>query len=198
MKQYKDHYFRKAKQERYPARSVYKLQEIDKRFQLFSGGQTVLDLGAAPGSWSLYAAERIGSEGLVLAVDKLEAGTELPDNVRFRQDDVLDPSQELLRILDASRPFDLVISDMAPETSGIKIKDQARSLELAETAADYATAYLRSGGHFVAKVFDGPDVQEFTFNLKALFTKVKSFKPKSSRSESKESFILGMQRKESS
>lgn len=198
MKQYRDHYFRRAKQESYPARSVYKLQEIEKRFRLFSRGANVLDLGAAPGSWSLYAAERVGAEGSVLAVDKQDPGIDFPDNVRFLREDILEPSQELHRELDVRRPFDLVISDMAPETSGIKIRDQARCLELAETASDFAVSYLRSGGHFVAKVFDCPDVQEFTSNLKRLFQQVKSFKPKSSRSESKESFILGMLRKEGS
>ena len=191
MKKYRDHYFHKAKQDQYPARSVYKLQDMDRRFKLFRKGQNVLDLGAAPGSWSLYAARKAGPQGQVLAVDLAHVETAFPDNVLFVQCDIRDPSQRLLTELEHRRPFDLVISDMAPQTTGIKLRDQAQSLELAEQAMAMAQQYMAASGVFVAKVFQGPDVPEFIVNLRQTFQKVKTFKPKSSRAESKESFVLG-------
>jgi len=191
MKKYRDHYFHKAKQDQYPARSVYKLQEMDRRFKMFCKGQNVLDLGAAPGSWSLYAARRVGPQGRVLSVDLEQPETSFPGNVHFVQSDMRDPGQTLLHELEDRSPFDLVISDMAPQTTGIKLRDQSLSLELAELALALAQQHLASSGVFLAKVFNGPDVPDFIVTLRQTFGKVKTFKPKSSRSESKESFVLG-------
>ena len=174
MKKYRDHYFKKAKQDNYPARSVYKLQELDKRLQVLSRGQRILDLGAAPGSWTLYAARKAGPHGLVLAVDLQEAGAGLPENVVYLQADVLEDSGDFAQALEEYGPFDLVLSDMAPKTTGVKLTDQARSIELCEQARDIALKHLNPGGTLVAKVFEGPDV-----------------KPKSSRAESKETFLMG-------
>ena len=196
MKQHKDHYFHKAKREQYPARSVYKLQEMDKRFQLLRKGQSILDLGAYPGSWSMYAGQRVGEKGRVLAVDREEPEQVLPDNVEFYLVDVLESEGELERILQGFTGFHLVLSDMAPLTTGIRDKDQALSLELAERALDCARDHLLSGGNAVIKVFEGPDVPELRKELKTVFHRVRSFKPKGSRSESKENFILGLGRKE--
>lgn len=192
MRKPKDHYFHKAKQQSYPARSVYKLQEMAKRFPILAKGQKVLDLGAAPGSWSQFAAQKVGSQGFVLAVDQGELAEPLPGQAEFVQVDVLEPSPELQEAIERHGPFHLVLSDMAPRTTGIKIRDQARSLELAETALAYAKSCLLDNGSFVAKIFNGPDVPDFTKQVRSSFHKVKTFKPKSSRSESKEVFLVGL------
>lgn len=192
MKKYRDHYFNRAKQENYPARSVYKLQEIDKRFHIFSQGQTVLDLGAAPGSWTLWAAKKVGGKGHVLGVDIQSTETKFPENATFLQEDVFSDSPRLNQAMAPHQPFDLVISDMAPKTTGVKFTDQARSLELCERAQEVAMKHLKKGGHFVVKIFEGPDVKGYTDGLRPLFRQVKSFKPKSSRAESKETFIVGL------
>ncbi len=200
MKTYRDHYFKRAKQEQYPARSVYKLQEIDKRFKLLSPGARVLDLGAAPGSWTLFAAKKVGPQGSVLAVDiqdiaeaaQKATGSDLrfPENVTLLQADVLENAAEFLEIMQGHAPFDVVLSDMAPKTTGQKFTDQARSMELAVMALTLAQDWLAPKGRLVTKVFMGPDYQEFVINLRALFTTVKNFKPQSSRSESKETFCI--------
>ena len=127
MKEYRDHYFLKAKQENYPARSVYKLKEIDGRFKIFRKGMKVLDLGAAPGSWSLGAAERVGAQGKVLACDIQSTVTVFPPNVEFHQEDVFRRSETFERQLAETGPFHVVMSDMAPQTTGTKFTDQARA-----------------------------------------------------------------------
>lgn len=192
MKQYRDHYFKKAKQDNYPARSVYKLQEIEKRFKIFRPGQSVLDLGAAPGSWTLWAARKVGPKGRVIGIDIQDTQTTFAENTTFLKADAFEDSPELLAAMEGVAPFDLVISDMAPKTTGVKFADQARSLELCERAMEVARARLKSGGHFVVKIFEGPDVKAYTDGLRPHFGKVRTFKPKSSRAESKEMFIIGL------
>jgi len=191
MKKYRDHYSIRAGRENYPARSVYKLKEMDKRFHLFSPGNKVLDLGAAPGSWTLYAASRVRDQGRVLAVDRTDADISFPANVTFFCEDVFSRTPGLEAELAAHTPFDVVLSDMAPNTTGQKITDQARSLDLAQEALALARITLVKGGRFVVKIFMGPDVQDFVQSMRPLFEKVKTFKPKSSRPESKEMFYLG-------
>lgn len=192
MKNYRDHYFKKAKQDNYPARSVYKLQELDAKFRLLRPGQKVLDLGAAPGSWTLYAAERVGPAGRVLAADLSATAQGFPPQVTFRQEDVFSRTPEFEAELAAWRPFDLVLSDMAPSTTGHRGTDQARSMALAEEALALAVVSLVKGGHFVVKIFQGPDEPAYLGRMRALFATVKSFKPKSSRSESFEMFCVGV------
>jgi 23S rRNA (uridine2552-2'-O)-methyltransferase len=192
MKKRHDHYFHRARQENYPARSVYKLQELDTGFKLLSPGQKVLDLGATPGSWTLFAAQKVGPTGRVLAVDLNPTDTAFPENVTFLTADALNPGEEFTALLATWKPFDLVISDMAPSTTGSRFTDQARSMELVEQALALAGTCLIQGGHFVAKVFMGPDVKAFTDSLRGAFEKVKIAKPKSSRSESFEQFIVGL------
>ncbi len=191
MKEYRDYYFKKAKQQNYPARSVYKLKELDNKFKLFRKGMRVLDLGAAPGSWSLGAAEKVGEQGFVLACDIQESPTAFPPNILFMQEDIFDRSQEFEIKLRELGPFDVVISDMAPRTTGTKFTDQARSLELCMEALEVATLYLKDGGSFVVKIFMGPDIQELLQPMRKQFVRVKSFKPQSSRQESKETFFVG-------
>lgn len=192
MKQYRDHYFLKAKQENYPARSVYKLKELDKKFKLFRSGMRVLDLGAAPGSWSLGAAERIGPGGRVLACDLQTTETAFPPNVTFMREDVFQRSPAFEAELAQQGPFHVVMSDMAPRTTGTRFTDQARSLELCLEALAVADLWLLPGGSFVVKIFMGPDIQELLVPMRGHFASVKSFKPKSSRAESKETFFVGL------
>lgn len=195
MKKVRDHYFHQAKKDNYPARSVYKLKEIDKRFSLLKPGQHVLDLGAAPGSWSLFAALRVGPEGRVLGVDLQEApqlDAKRGENIIFLQEDIYEPSAEFQKAVENLGPFHVVVSDMAPKTSGVKFADQARSHDLAMNALALAREYLRPGGHFVVKIFMGPDTNDLAKEMRLFFKTVKCFKPKSSRAESKETFYVGM------
>lgn len=192
MKQYQDKYFKRAKKENYAARSVYKLKEMDKRFSLFKSGQTVLDLGAAPGSWTQFAGEKVGKKGRVLGVDLQSTKHAFAPNIVFLQADVFSDSPELLEAMEPLAPFDLVISDMAPKTTGIKFADQANSLELCERAFEVATKYLKVGGHFVVKIFEGGETKDYRDAIRPYFGKLKNFKPHSSRAESKEIFIVGL------
>ena len=192
VKKYRDHYFKKAKQENYPARSVYKLQEIDKKFKLLRPGIKVVDLGASPGSWSLYAAERVGPGGRVLAADLNPANAQFPPQVTFLQADVFEPGEAFAAALAAMGPVHVVLSDMAPKTTGVKFTDQARSLGLAEQALALARQCLIQDGNMVIKVFMGPDVKAFVESMQGLFRVVKNVKPQSSRSESKETFLVGL------
>ncbi len=193
MKTYRDHYFLKAKQEQYPARSVYKLKEIDKKFGLFAPGMAVLDLGAAPGSWSLCAVERVGAKGRVLACDIQDTDTHFPRNITFMREDVFDRSAAFNAALAEFGPFNVVMSDMAPKTTGTRFTDQARSLALCEEALALALTVLIKGGSFVVKIFMGPDIQDFVRLMRANFGTVNAFKPKSSRPESKEIFYVARQ-----
>jgi len=192
MKQYQDKYFKRAKKENYAARSVYKLKEMDKKFHLFKKGQTVLDLGAAPGSWSQFASERVGKKGHVLAVDIQATKHSFPPNITFLQADVFSDAPELLEAMEPLRPFDNVISDMAPKTTGVKFADQANSLELCERAFEVALKYLKQGGNFAVKIFEGGEINDYRTMIRPYFGKLKNFKPHSSRAESKEIFIVAL------
>lgn len=181
-----------AKRENYPARSVYKLKEIDKRFQIFKKGMKVLDLGAAPGSWSLGASERVGPQGNVLSCDLQTTETIFPANVSFHQEDVFNRSPEFDALLAQWAPFDVVMSDMAPQTTGTRFTDQARSLELCLEALAVAEQVLAPGGSLIVKIFMGPDVLELVKPMRGVFSRVRAFKPQSSRTESKETFYVGL------
>jgi 23S rRNA (uridine2552-2'-O)-methyltransferase len=187
-----DHYSRKARQDGYPARSVYKLEEMDRKHRLFRPGQHVLDLGCAPGSWSLYAAQKVGPGGLVLGLDlqpsNLKTGEPRP-RLFFLRADLLTASPELA---ESRGPFDLVLSDLAPATCGRKEVDQARSLALVQAAWTWAEALLKSGGHFLYKIFQSPEGENFSRDLKEKFNKVELLKPKATRSRSREIFGLGL------
>lgn len=191
----KDKYFKKAKQEGFAARSVYKLQEIDQKFKVLKTGQTVLDLGAAPGSWSQWASTKIGPTGRILGVDLSPVTVSLP-NATFIQADLRDLNlEEVFLAHGFTPPFDLVISDMAPKTTGIKSVDQARSLELCELALDVANRFLRPGGCFVCKFFQSGEFGQLRNNIKRAFERVEAIKPDSTRSISKEIFLVGLRKK---
>ncbi|MDR2161372.1 MAG: RlmE family RNA methyltransferase [Desulfovibrio sp.] len=192
MKTYRDHYFLKARREHYPARSIYKLQEMDKRFRLFRPGMRVLDLGAAPGSWSLGAAERVGPKGLVIGADIRPPATPFPPQVRFLREDIFAKTQAFADMIREEGPFDVVLSDMAPNTTGHRATDQARSAALCGEALALAVSCLIKGGSFVVKVFMGPEVKSYLERLGGLFQQARAFKPAGSRPESMETFAVAL------
>jgi 23S rRNA (uridine2552-2'-O)-methyltransferase len=188
----KDHYFKKAKKENYLARSVYKLEEIDKKYNILKKGMQVLDLGYYPGSWMQYTAKVIGEEGMAIGIDIQEVNKKLNSkgNVKLFEKSIFDVHN--IEDLDVKKKFDVVLSDMAPNTTGIKTVDQAKSVELVESTISLLPLFLKSQGSFVFKIFDGPDVQKLIADLKQSFKKVNQFKPKSTRSVSKEFFVIGI------
>jgi 23S rRNA (uridine2552-2'-O)-methyltransferase len=187
-----DHFTREAKQRGFPARSVFKLQAIDKRVDLFRKGQRVLDLGAAPGSWSLYAAERIGPTGKLLAIDLAPLAKAAPGHVTFREGDALALDTADLSLF---APYDVVLSDMAPSTTGTREADQAKSFELFARALDVAAALLRPRGKFVGKIFMGPDFPEAKRRMKSLFETERAIRPEGTRESSFEIFLVGIGRR---
>ncbi len=191
----KDHYFKKAKKENFAARSVFKLEEIDQRFKLFKPGQVVLDLGASPGSWSQYSSKKIGNRGRVLGVDLSPVTVKL-ENAVFIQADLRDLQlEEIFKEHGFEPPFDLVLSDMAPRTTGIRFADQAKSFELCELALDVARKFLKPGGHFVCKLFHSDEFSKLRDEIKKSFDKFEAVKPDSTRSISKEIFLVGLGKK---
>ena len=190
---WRDHYSRRAQKEHYAARSVYKLAEIQKKHRLIKKRDHVLDLGCAPGSWLQFAAEQTGDQGRVLGVDLKPVTIKLPGHVQVVCGDINDlfedPDQPL------GTDFSVVLSDMAPATTGNKHADAVRSFVLCETALAVAEKVLRPGGHFVCKIFQGEDFKAFCDNVKKQFGKMHIFKPQSSRKGSKEIFVIGLNRK---
>jgi len=186
---WEDHYTRRARKERYPARSVYKLQEIQKRFDVIRPGNSVLDLGCAPGSWLMYAADLTGPSGRVVGIDLTPAAVSLPAHVSVHTADVFELVADPVAFF--GREFDVVLSDMAPATTGSRGVDAARSHNLCETALAVARKVLRPGGAFVCKIFQGEDFKSFTEAVKAGFSESKIFKPQSCRKASKEIYLIG-------
>jgi 23S rRNA (uridine2552-2'-O)-methyltransferase len=187
-----DSFTKAAKAQGYPARSVFKLEEIDRRVRLLKSGQRVLDLGAAPGSWSMYAANKIAPSGKLLAIDLSEIQGSLGPNAQIVQGDALSLANEALAMF---APYDVVLSDMAPSTSGSKVADQARSFELFMRAVDIAKALGAPGGSFVGKLFMSEDFIKAREALRALFGEVRTIKPEGTRASSVEVFVIGLGRK---
>ena len=185
-----DHYARRAREERYPARSVHKLREIQERFGILKRGSRVLDLGCCPGSWLLYASKVVGEQGFVVGVDITPLTLRLPSNVRFLQRDVLAGDKSFLEAIGTN--FRSVVSDMAPSTTGRKFVDAQRSLQLSESALAISAHVLRPGGAFVCKIFYGSDFKAFSDRVRKSFRRVVHFKPKSSKKASKEIYIVGL------
>jgi 23S rRNA (uridine2552-2'-O)-methyltransferase len=191
----RDHYYHKAKEDNFAARSVYKLEEIDQKFKLIKPGMKVLDLGAAPGSWSQYLSQRVGEQGRVLGVDLVQVELTL-QNAVFIHADLRDLSLDQIFQDHGFDPvFDGVFSDMAPKTTGIRITDQARSMELCELALSVADRFLRPGGNFVCKFFHSDDFQDLKKQMDSRYGRVEVLRPKSTRKESKEIFLIGISKK---
>lgn len=191
----KDHYYKKAKEQNFAARSVFKLEEIDQKFKMIHAGQNVLDLGAAPGSWSQYCSKKIGPEGRILGIDLTQVEIKLKNAV-FIQADLRDHNLEQTIVENGFDPiFDLVISDMAPKTTGIRMTDQARSFELCQLALNLAKKHLKKDGHFICKLFHSDDFTKLRDLIKVEFQRFEAVKPDSTRKISKEIFLVGLKKK---
>lgn len=188
-----DHYTRKARKDNFPARSVYKLQEMQRKFRLFQKGDKVLDLGCAPGSWLKYAADQVGQGGKVVGLDLKAVSIALPSHVQVFTGDIFEMAEDLSDTIGSG--YDIVVSDMAPATTGNKSVDAARSFELCRRALSLAETRLLSKGRFVCKIFQGEDFNNFVAQVKAVFCRHKIFKPESSRKASKEIFIIGFDKR---
>jgi 23S rRNA (uridine2552-2'-O)-methyltransferase len=193
MKKVQDHYFRRARKEGFVARSAFKLQEIDQKHRLLKPGQHILDLGCCPGSWMQYISGKIGEKGRVLGVDIKKLDLPLKPNMAFIQADIFECEDDL--VASGDPVFDLICSDMAPNTTGIRNVDAERSIRLCEAALDIADRRLRIGGGIVVKVFQSGSQEKLLTRMKNGFHGVKIIKPQSSRDESREVFVLGTSRK---
>ncbi|SDR27377.1 23S rRNA (uridine(2552)-2'-O)-methyltransferase [Natronobacterium texcoconense] len=188
----KDHYYNKAKQEGYRSRAAYKLKQLDELENVIDRGDTVVDLGAAPGGWLQVAAERVGPDGQVIGVDLQRIKSlEDHDNVETVRGDMTE-ERTRERVVDAAGgKVDAVVSDMAPNMSGEYSLDQARSLHLARQAFETALELLDTDGDFVVKIFEGPDVDDFRADVEEEFQYVRATSPKASRDESSEIYFIG-------
>ena len=193
MKKIKDHYFHKAKKDGYAARSVYKIEEIDKKYRIIRKGNKVLDLGCSPGSWLQYTSRKVGNSGQVLGVDLQPVKISLPSHVKVIRADIFEVTDEDLKIKGGQA--DVILSDMAPKPSGIRTTDVHRSFELNKKVLYLANDILCPEGSLLVKAFQGKLFDELCYEFKKMFADVKLSKPKSSRSESVEIFILGRGKK---
>lgn len=187
-----DHRTRAARALGYPARSVFKLEEIDKRFSLLRAGQRVVDLGAAPGSWSLYVAAKIGGTGRLLSVDLQVIEQAFPSNVNVVQGDAFELAAPLHV---ESGPYDVILSDMAPNTGGDKAQNAARSYALFSSALNVAAVHGKPGASFVGKIFMGADFELARASVLENFKQCKVVKPKGTRDNSVEVFLVGLERR---
>jgi len=181
----KDFYTKKSRKEGYYARSAYKLKQLNKKYQIIKKGDRVLDLGCSPGGWVQAALEIVGNEGDIVGID-LENAKVKAENFTFIKADIYNKE-----VIDSLEKFDVVLSDMAPKTSGIRELDQERSYDLARQALTVAKKKLKTCGNFVCKIFQGRDYQNFINEVKKEFKFVKTAKPEASKSGSKEMYIIG-------
>ena len=192
MRKIKDYYFKKAKQDKYPARSVYKLEEIDNKCRLIKKDIKILDIGCSPGSWSQFMLKKIG-RGSILGID-INNSIRIEDTrFTFMPGNIFDI--ESARIQKYIQAFDLITSDAAPNTTGDSFIDSQKSLNIVKRVFQIARDTLKPGGSVVAKVFQGRDLKAFVDGLKEDFSRVTLFKPKSSRKESREIFLIAITRR---
>ncbi len=188
-------YTLKAHQEGYPARSVYKLEEIDKKYHFFQPGNIVLDLGCAPGSWFIYIARSIGNQGKVVGLDIKNVEIKLAPNMFFKKIDILKMNSKDLENINKEAGlngrYDSVVSDLAPKTCGIKEVDNYRSFELANKALGISSGFLKLGGNFICKIFEGKEINEIFRKVKINFKEANLFKPKASLKHSREIYLIG-------
>jgi 23S rRNA (uridine2552-2'-O)-methyltransferase len=187
---FSDEYVKMAQKRGYRSRAVFKLEEIDSRDRLLKPGMSVVDLGAAPGGWSQFVAEKIGKRGKIIALDILPV--EAIPGVEIIEGDFMD-EQVLAQLLETlgGEPVDLVLSDMAPNMSGTRVVDQSRAMVLAELALDMARRVLAPGGAFVTKLFMGAGFDEYQKEVRQSFASVANRKPKASRDRSREVYLIG-------
>lgn len=185
-----DHYFKKAKKEGFLARSAYKLDEIQQKYRVLKPHDKVLDLGCAPGAWSQIILKILGKSGYLRGVD-LTAVTLRAPNAEFIQKDIFAMNIDEFK----EAPYDCIVSDMAPKTSGIIFRDQVLSEELCQKVIDLSDVLLKPNGHLVMKLFQGGGTKHIELEIKKRFAKHQMLKPSSTRKESKEIFIIGLKKK---
>jgi len=193
MKKVQDHYFHKAKKDGYVARSAFKLEEINQKHKFLHPGNRVMDLGCFPGSWMQYLSRYVGPKGLVLGVDRTELEMPLKPNMHFVHSDIYELDLNLIG--EYASKYHVLCSDMAPNSTGIKDVDAARSLQLCQLALEIAQSWVKPGGHVIVKTFQGGAFDPLLKQMRTEYKSVKIAKPKSSRNESKEIFLLGMGKK---
>ncbi|MBI2091792.1 MAG: RlmE family RNA methyltransferase [Deltaproteobacteria bacterium] len=192
----KDYYYKKAKDEGRASRASFKLEQIQSRYHIIKRGDVVLDLGAAPGSWMEVVSEIVGDKGFVVGVDLLPLKVKLKTNMQFFQGD-LNQTEEILSHLHQTEEVDVVLSDMAPNTSGVAFKDAYLSYELCLKALEAAETLLKSGGNFIAKIFQGKEVDDFRRELRRHFSKIETYIPPATRVTSKEIYLIAIGYKKS-
>lgn len=175
-----------AKKEGYPARSVYKLKEIDEKYKIIKKGNFVLDLGCAPGSWLLYVSQKVGNRGRVIGIDIEKVEIPQNTNIIFIKKSIFD-----LKVSDFKEKFEVVVSDLSPKTSGVKFLDSGKSLELAEKSFEIAVSVLFPDGNFVCKIFENESSHKFLKKVKSRFDFAKRFRPKAVFKKSREIYIIG-------
>lgn len=189
----KDHYFNKAKKDNFLARSIYKLEEIDAKFKIIETGNRVVDFGYHPGSWCQYTTRKVGEDGFVVGIDIRPLNKSLLNvkNLKLFEKDIFEVNN--VADLGESDKFDVVLSDMAPNTTGMRSVDQDRSMNLIEKVFEILNVFLKKDGNLVIKIFDSNRAQEFIKEIrtKKVFKEIKSLKPKSTRQISKEFFLIG-------
>lgn len=185
----KEEFFtKKAQKEGYPARSVYKLKEIDRDFEILKEGDKVLDLGAAPGSWLLYISQKVGPRGKVIGFDTEEVKIPESQNSEFYRMSV--EGEAIFDIIKEER-FDAVVADLSPKTSGVRMLDSGISLELAERAFEIAEKVLKEGGSFVCKIFESQEADAFLKDIRKYFSEFKRLRPRAVMRRSKEFYVVG-------
>lgn len=190
---WEDHYTQKARKDHFPARSVFKLQEIQKKVNLIQKGTRILDLGCSPGSWLMLAATLTGPAGRVVGIDLKPVTVTLPSHVQVFIADMLALPDDVSDAI--GRDFHVVISDMAPSTTGNKSVDGARSFDLCQAALSMAQNRLLPGGSFVCKIFQGQDSEAFIQQIRSFYSRHLIFKPQSSRKASREIYIIGLNKR---
>lgn len=188
----KDYYFKKAKEQNFAARSVFKLEEIDERFRVIKKNDIIIDLGCAPGSWAQYACKKIGTAGRVIGIDLQKVQLTIP-NALFIHGDAFDvPTLDNVLAEQKIEKVNVVMSDMAPKTTGIRIQDQQRSYDLCMRALEVALLRLKPGGNFIVKFFQSEFFDDYLKEVRKHFMKVEILRPKSTRKNSIEIFIIGL------
>jgi 23S rRNA (uridine2552-2'-O)-methyltransferase len=191
--QRKDYYYKKAKKKGLPSRASFKIEEILLKYRLVKSGDTVIDLGAAPGGWTVILSKAVGKNGKVLAMDLAPLNISIRPNTDFLQADILgEETEKWLRDRLKGTLVACICSDMSPKLSGIQFKDAYDSYQLGVKALEIAKKWLNPGGNLVTKLFPGQEFQLFLKNLKSQFKQVKVFEPESSRKTSREVYVLGL------
>ncbi len=192
-KRTKDFFYKQAKEEGVVARSFFKIEDLDQKYRLIKPKMRIMDVGAAPGSWIQYLLRKTGDEGFIYALDLNPLTISVPDNVVFDQKNLFDISPE--EVHEQHGMFDLIISDVAPRTTGSDFVDQTRSYELVEHVRNIAIKVLKKNCHMICKMYQSGDTKKFTEDMKKVFTSVEIQKPESSRKQSREIFIIGLGKK---